>query len=218
MKKRIWGFTLVELLMVMAVLAVVATIAVGTFNSVGIYNRARDARRKKDIGRIKVAFEEYYNDKGCYPSKGIVSTLMSKSNCGSNIFSPWLSSWPCDPNGSPYQIAVESFLVGDGCPKWYKVLTELENKSDSGIPDNWNEVFTSLGGGYGSDTANFGVSSSNVDWSDERADPECIAYGGCYYHPNPSSCDAISACVGPNCFLGVCKNTCRISCCGVGCN
>jgi len=66
MKKK--GFTLVELLIVMAILLMMATMMVGTLNSVGIFNKARDARRKKDIGRIKIAFEDYYNDKGCYKS------------------------------------------------------------------------------------------------------------------------------------------------------
>ena len=118
------GFTLVELLIVMAILLMMATMMVGTLNSVGIFNKARDARRKKDIGRIKIAFEDYYNDKSCYPSPTIVSNLMLATNCGTGVFKPWLPSWPCDPNGTPYQIATDAFGV-NACAKWFKVLTKL---------------------------------------------------------------------------------------------
>jgi len=220
MKKRKDGFTLVEILIVMAILVVMMVMAVGIFNSAGVFNKARDARRKKDIGRIKVAFEEYYSDKGCYPSVGIGSSLVDQLNCGSRIvFNPWLLPWPCDLNGSPYQIVVETFLTGSGCPKWFKILTKLENRNDPGIPSGWYEgIPVSLGGGYTVETTNFGVSSTNVDWYDEVIGPDCVAYGGCYHQPDVGICNAINSCIWPNCYLGVCKSSCLVSCCGEGCN
>jgi len=218
MKKK--GFTLVELLIVMAILLMMATMMVGTLNSVGIFNKARDARRKKDIGRIKIAFEDYYNDKSCYPSPTIVSNLMLATNCGTGVFKPWLPSWPCDPNGTPYQIATDAFGV-NACAKWFKVLTKLENKSDADIPVGWNQgdgwEYYTLGGSATSATANFGVSSPNVVWSDVRIDPECEAYSGCYYRPDIGLCNSITGCVGPNCYLGLCQDKCRMECCGSGC-
>ena len=51
MKKK--GFTLVELLIVMAILLMMATMMVGTLNSVGIFNKARDARRKKILAESR---------------------------------------------------------------------------------------------------------------------------------------------------------------------
>ncbi len=218
------AFTLVEILIVMAILVVMIVMAVGIFNSAGVFNKARDARRKKDIGRIKVAFEEYYSDKGCYPSVGIGSSLMDQLNCGSRIvFNPWLSPWQCDPGRIPYQIVVETPfpVIIDNCSKWFKILTKLENQSDTDIPPGWNQgagwEYRTLGGNSTAETANFGVSSPNVVWSDYRANPECAAYGGCYYQPGVEICNAIAGCVGPNCYLGICKSSCLVSCCGEGC-
>ena len=224
MKKK--GFTLVELLIVMAILLIMITMMVGVFNSVGIFNKARDARRKKDIGRIKIAFEDYYNDKGCYPSPTVVSKLLLATNCSTGVFKPWLPSWPCDPGWIPYQIVVETFVGDVGCPKWFKILTKLENKNDSGIPGGWEEmVFVNLGGGYNNQTSNFGVSSTNINWYDVKLDPECAAYGGCQFKENPDdpgSCNATDGCVEPNCYLGhtnegSCVDVCQVACCGTGC-
>jgi prepilin-type N-terminal cleavage/methylation domain-containing protein len=222
------GFTLVEILIVMAILLIMVTMVTGIFNATGVFNRARDARRKRDVARIRVAFEEYFNDSkdGCYPDPNKISELTDKSNCGSKIvFNPWLSPWPCDPGGIPYQIATDAW-GGKICSKWYKVLAKLENQSDVDIPSGWNkeeaDKYRPLGGNSTAETANYGVSSSNVVWSDIRYNPECAAYGGCY-HMTSNGCNSTLECDGPNCYLGytsrgTCVDTCRVACCGKVCD
>jgi len=133
--KKKKAFTLVELLIVIAILLIMIVILIGILNPIALVNRAKDSRRKKDLGRIRVAFEEYFNDKGCYPNdlhpESWLTNLMSPGNCGSSsVFGKWLRPWPCDPNGDPYEI-----LTGydDKCPKWFKILATLENKKDSSI-------------------------------------------------------------------------------------
>ncbi len=221
MKKS--GFTLVELIIVVTIMLILAIIAVGIFNSTGVFNKARDAQRKKDLGRIKVAFEEYFNDKGCYPNQAIIDSLGLASNCNKGIFSPWLSNWPCDPNKKPYTIVVEDPRFSS-CNKWYKVLTNLENKSDAAIPLGWTYLPSYIvGGSITAEMVNYGVSSSNINWFDVSQDPECALYGGCYYKPDPQDqpnvCNSAgTGCVGPNCYVGICKASCVVSCCGAGCN
>lgn len=221
MKKN--GFTLIELTIVVTIIVILSVILIGVFNSTGIFNKARDAQRKKDLGRIKVAFEEYYNDKGCYPDKTIADNLSSKINCGKNVFSPWLSSLPCDPNRNAYIVVVENPDYSQ-CNKWYKIFTKLEDKNDKDIPAGWTYLSTFvLGGQVNSKMVNYGVSSPNVGWFDVYQDPECAAYGGCYYKPDPNGqsnvCNSAgTGCVGPNCYLGSCKNSCQVACCGIGCH
>ena len=100
------GFTLVEILITMTILAILAVMMVGVFNAIGMTNKGRDARRKKDLNRIKIAFEEYFNDKGYYPRN--IDTWNIKANCNSSsVFAPYLVPWPCDPDGNPYIIVVE---------------------------------------------------------------------------------------------------------------
>jgi len=59
------GFTLVELLVVMAILGVLVTVTLGSFRS--SQARGRDAQRKSDLKQISSALELYYSDYGKYP-------------------------------------------------------------------------------------------------------------------------------------------------------
>jgi prepilin-type N-terminal cleavage/methylation domain-containing protein len=179
------GFTLIELLIVIAILAIMTMIMVGILNPIALMGKANDARRKKDLGRIKVAFEEYFNDNGCYPTDAVISGL----TCDGSGFASWgVNSWPCDPSTRlPYYI----FVGPDAsCPSWYKILTNLDNKTDSQIPIDW---YTPENSGYrfgdglvNNSQVNFGVSSPNVSWFDHELDPGCINGSGvnrCYgYH------------------------------------
>lgn len=225
------GFTLIEVLVVMAILGMMAVILVGILNPIALTGRGYDARRKKDLGRIKVAFEEYYNDKGCYPTEGISATLRLKSSCGSKtIFSPWLASWPCDPNGEPYYVFVESNTT---CPRWFKLITNLENKKDMDIPSGWYEQgnYYVGDGTLGINQANYGTSSTNVLWYDRAVLAGCgRSGGGCYYLARGNVCNALGqSCRGGNCFLSYtdiwggtnnCAPFCQVDCCenGLVCN
>ena len=84
------GWTLAELLIVVAIIAILAVIFL-LVNWKRSLARARDAQRKTDIANIRRAFEEYYNDNGCYPSLGILD------NCNSADLDPYLKKIPCDP-------------------------------------------------------------------------------------------------------------------------
>lgn len=154
------GFTLTELLIVISILAVMAIILVGIINPIALVNKGKDARRKKDLARIKTAFEEYHNDKGCYPRIGSdlgEYDLNNVINCGSLIvFAPWLVPWPCDPDGEPYEIVVDP---DSACPNEYRAFTTLDFLADRDIPDGWGVTAHPIGG-----SGNYGISSPNVSW------------------------------------------------------
>jgi len=65
MKKINKGFTLVELLVVMAILGVLVTLIGTAFRSAQA--RGRDAQRKSDLKQIANALELFFNDYGFYP-------------------------------------------------------------------------------------------------------------------------------------------------------
>lgn len=59
------GFTLVELLVVLAILALLLTLAVPRyFTSI---ERAKDATLKQDLNTIRESIDKYYGDNGKYP-------------------------------------------------------------------------------------------------------------------------------------------------------
>ncbi|MDD2225100.1 MAG: type II secretion system protein [Candidatus Shapirobacteria bacterium] len=212
------GFTLVEILIAMTIVIFLVMAMVGIFNATGTVDKGRDTQRKKDLKRIKVAFEEYLNDKGSYPMD--VGTWNKMSNCGSAVFSPYLSPWPCDPDGKPYMIIVEK-------KDRFRVLTNLKNKKDKDIPTNWYTRTDILLTGFTANSVNFGVSSSDIVWYDEYIDPSCnTSY--CLAGSVGGSCGTVDGCAGGGCFYpellpgglagGDCLSKCQISCCGDGCN
>ena len=160
MKKT--GFSVIELLTVVSIISIISVFAIFLINPNAVITKAKDARMKKDLIRIRVAFEEYFSDKGCFPNQAMVDTLMLESNCNKSVFTPWLPVWTCDQERKPYKIAIENVA----CPKWYKVLTNLGNKNDIDVPVDWYTGTKTITGGYTNNEVNYGVSSQNILWSE----------------------------------------------------
>ena len=65
MLRRLRGFTLVELLVVMAIIATLLTIAVPRY--LHSADRARDAALRQTLAAARDAIDKYYGDTGRYP-------------------------------------------------------------------------------------------------------------------------------------------------------
>lgn len=117
------GITLIEVLIVVVIMGILTMAAFFTYQKQ--LSKARDAQRKDDVEKIKVAFEDYYNDNGCYPPTNTLEF------CGQE-WNPYLKEIPCDPlTGEPY---LYYSLGGNAC-LGYKVLVSLENTQDPGIAE-----------------------------------------------------------------------------------
>jgi prepilin-type N-terminal cleavage/methylation domain-containing protein len=119
-EETILGLTLIELLVVIAILgiAVTGTMLIWRVQQVKAY----DATRKEDLRRYAVAFEDYFNDYGCYPP----ATMLS--NCGSSDFMPYMQKVECDPvSQEPYGYYPLSNCTG------YELYTSLQNEKDDDI-------------------------------------------------------------------------------------
>lgn len=115
------GFTLTELLIVVAIIILIALILF--INLRTQIDKAHDATRKTDLTKIQRAFEEYYNDNGCYPDPGVLD------NCGGTGFAPYLRTIPCDPvTKDPYVYA-----PGDPVCSGYRACAKLQNTADPDI-------------------------------------------------------------------------------------
>lgn len=132
------GFTLMELMLVMAIIAIVLILAL-----IGIriqITRGFDAKRKADLADIRRAFEEYYNDKGCYPPAAILN------NCGSGDLRPYMNLVPCDPvTKRPY---VYVPLAGNECGG-YVACASLGDLQDRDIEQIGCGPITGCGWGSG---------------------------------------------------------------------
>lgn len=152
------GLTMIELLIVIAVIA--ALIISLMFAVRTQLLKARDARRKADLEKIKVAFENYYNDDQCYPPDDILEV------CEGDQLQPYLDKVPCDP---AYDLPYCYIPDGSSCSQSFKVLAPLANHDDPIIEKLLCHLDQSCG--YEAECAqpsadysgfNYGVTSGNV--------------------------------------------------------
>lgn len=168
-KKINYGFTLLELLIAMAILGILTSFLFTTYSST--QKKARDAQRKSDLREIQEALEMYLNDKGLYPASsngqivgcGACNSLPSvclwdnqpefrdtvPANCGA-IYMKKLPKDPLSAQNYYYWVSTDQ--------KSYKLYACLENTRDSKIITPSETV--NCGGCGGS--CNYGVASSNV--------------------------------------------------------
>ncbi len=120
--KRDEGFTLTELLIVIAIIIIILIVLLISLR--GQIDKANDAKRKADLNRIQKAFEEYFNDRSCYPADTILS------NCGGAQLQPYVKAVPCDPvKRQPYLYVVGTPSLCSG----YRVCAKLQNLGDPDI-------------------------------------------------------------------------------------
>jgi len=67
------GFTLVELLVTIAIIATLSAILLPNF--MGARQKAADAKKIQDMNMIKNALRTYYNDKQTYPAGSGITTI-----------------------------------------------------------------------------------------------------------------------------------------------
>jgi general secretion pathway protein G len=74
MRKTTYGFTIVELLVVIVVIAILASITVVAYT--GIQNRANDAAVRADLSNFAKTMELYKADNGTYPGESSFTTAL----------------------------------------------------------------------------------------------------------------------------------------------
>ncbi len=122
------GVTLIELLIVIAVVAIIAGTMLTLINPIKYIQRGRDTQRKADIAMIKQAIELYRSDVGQYPTTAKLSSCGASTSLTAVVNSQtvkYLSKIPCDPKaGNVYE-----YSTPDGST--YTIRACLENTSDT---------------------------------------------------------------------------------------
>jgi general secretion pathway protein G len=103
-KRRAWGFTLIELMVVLVIIGVLAALIVPN-----VLDRADDARAtaaKTDVNNLMQALKLYKLDNQRYPTAAQgLQALIVKPTTGPmpTNWRPYLDKLPKDPWGYPYQ-------------------------------------------------------------------------------------------------------------------
>jgi type II secretion system protein G len=122
------GFTLIELMIIIAILGVLAALISGNF--ITSLKKGRDARRKADLEQIQRALEIYYEDKKSYPTFNIFQSANYSfcetkidTNCGTE--KTYMQKIPTDPVPGNNYVYVSS-------GQSYQLYSCIENNLDQG--------------------------------------------------------------------------------------
>ncbi len=117
------GYSLVELMIVVAIIGILVALAVPSFQQSAV--KAREAVLKQNLHTIRTVLDQYYADKGSYPSSletlveakylrrvpvdpftetadGWVIEFEESSDAGGGVFDVHSSSEAVSTNGTPY--------------------------------------------------------------------------------------------------------------------
>ena len=111
------GFTLVELMVVIAMLGILLGMAFAVLNPKHQLSKVDDARRRQDIKQIKTALDTYYTDHNCYPTTLPFGEAWVENNTTYMREVP--QDLACAGNTNCY---VYKYL--GGCPQWNVVFTK----------------------------------------------------------------------------------------------
>lgn len=131
------GFTLIELMVVMAIIGILSSAVLASLTNTRI--KSRDARRLEDIEQIRRAIELYYTTNMTYPP---YYAQTSSSNCGTNwctletALAPYIAKLPRDPKGlqtdNRYYYDADS---GDGYQS-YVLMARFETSEKDTLEQN----------------------------------------------------------------------------------
>jgi prepilin-type N-terminal cleavage/methylation domain-containing protein len=167
------GFTLVELIIVIAILGVLAVSAIAILNPFAQFQKGNDVRRKSDLAQIQRALESFYQDYGFYPTGNgntgyrmnyiDKTTLVAVTVSWGSAWQPYINVVPQDPSATKKYIY---YSTGQS----YYIYASLDRGSSDSQACNGGNACTSIAsngiasfcGSGAAMVCNYGVSSPDV--------------------------------------------------------
>jgi len=143
------GFTLIELMIVIAILGILAALISGQF--ITSLKKGRDARRKSDLDQTQKALEMYYEDNKAYPDAVTFGSALSTAD---KTYMQKVSNDPISGNSYQYE--------SDGT--YYRLFSCIENGNDqsSGVSQTGYSGGPASCGTGACATCKYTISSPNI--------------------------------------------------------
>jgi len=130
------GFSLIELVVDLAILAILAAIIVVLINPAEQFKKARDGQRHSDLKSLQQVFDTYYHDTNCYPT----SSAIPWGQEWSQNASIYIKRVPTGPSSSSYcqssTCSEYTYVTSSGTgPQWYALFSDKEVIGSASIPD-----------------------------------------------------------------------------------
>lgn len=178
-RRHIGGFTLIELILVMAIISILSVIGITSFVQATV--KSRDTQRKNDIEQIVRAIESFNNDVGRYPASdnngwmtcpGFVSGQVVEGSCFGQISAyikgntaVYMQTVPTDPTSTQKYIYIPTADFSG-----FALYATLENTQDNdvvkhtGVVTNWDSDFPvgQAGSTCGSASCNYKVTETGL--------------------------------------------------------
>jgi type II secretion system protein G len=165
--KKLIGFTLIEMLVVIAILGIIATVLFATINPVAQLQKTNDAHRKSDLENVQRALDLYYQDNGSYPASSASFQIAPGGTAiaWGSAWSTYMSKLPKDP------IAANTYVyyspTSSNGQAYYLYANLQQGAHDPNACNNGSACTSMSGTGFPSTTAcggtcNYGVTSTNV--------------------------------------------------------
>jgi general secretion pathway protein G len=88
-KRKINGFTLIELIVVVTIIAILSVVAIVNYG--GASKKSRDGRRMADLEKARIALELYRQENRTYPA------------LETDLAPDYIQQWPVDPTSFQYE-------------------------------------------------------------------------------------------------------------------
>ncbi len=129
------GFTLVEIIIVVALIGVLAGGLITIIDPAGQLKGSRDSKRKSDLKQIQAALELYRADQGTYPDTSDIGNDAANYNTNSSLVddpsdvqATYLQTVPKDPKSSAHYYYCTSSTCG--ASSGYRIYACLEKSND----------------------------------------------------------------------------------------
>ena len=114
------GFTLIELVVVIAILGILVVTSLAVLDPSGDLSKANDAVRKLDLEHIQTALDIYYHDHNCYPTSVPFGSIWQENG------TVYMQKVPQDPNyASTGWAYVYQTDTANSCPQWNVLYSHL---------------------------------------------------------------------------------------------